>query len=260
MKRKICLLLSILAIAAQAYCQESAACDLPTKNFHIRDSAKIAEDYSFYDISLYVPKKGGIVTSVVCDSIYGWICDICSSKYTKDLDAVLKDRSNAYFERYREEVKGYDTGFAWFYETDIRPVSYCSEYITMNVTGYNYLGGAHGMPFDYCVTFRTSDGHRMTWSDYTDNGEELRPLITAELDSEWFGEDEVLQPLPYNDPWIIGDTLVFRYTPYEIAPFAAGMPEAEIGYTTIEKWLKPWVVKACRKFAKENPNRDKNKE
>lgn len=252
MNKKIYLLLPLIMFVLQAFSEENLTCDLPTKDFKIRDSIKTAEgDYSYYDVKIAIPKKGGAVTAAVCDSIYGWVCKFCNSAYTKKIDQLLKEESKTYFDSYREETGGELTGFAWYFENDIRPVAYCSEYITMNVEGYDYRGGAHGMPFNYCVTFRMSDGHRMLWSDYTDNGEEIRPFINEQLDSEWFGENSSLQPLPYNEPWILGSDIVFHYTPYEIAPFAAGMPEATLHYTNIEKWLKPWVIKACKTFDKE---------
>lgn len=256
MNKKIYLLLPLIAFTLQAFCEETNTCDLPTTDFQIRDSIKTADgDYAYYDVKIAIPKKGGVVTAAACDSIYGWICAFNRSAYTKNIGKILKEESKMYFEEYREETGGEFTGLAWFFENEIRPAAYCSEYITMNATGYDYRGGAHGMPFNYCVTFRMNDGHRMTWADYTDNGDEIRPFIKEELDSEWFGDGSDLQPLPYNEPWISGSDIVFHYTPYEIAPFAAGMPEAALHYTSIEKWLKPWVIKACKTFDKENNNK-----
>ena len=50
------------------------------------------------------------------------------------------------------------------------------------------------------------------------------------------GEDEAF-PLPSTNPWIENDSVHFIYGPYEIAAFAAGMPECAFPYSVMEKFL-----------------------
>ena len=65
------------------------------------------------------------------------------------------------------------------------------------------------------------------------NWNELKELLSLSDDLT-----EVV-PLPAAMPLIMGDSLVFDYQPYEIAPYAAGMPSAKISIADLESELTP---------------------
>lgn len=49
-----------------------------------------------------------------------------------------------------------------------------------------------------------------------------------DLSDTLFEKDLNLLARPSNTPWVKAEGIVFQYGPYEIAPFAAGMPAAVI--------------------------------
>lgn len=77
------------------------------------------------------------------------------------------------------------------------------------------------------------------------NGDEtLCKLITERLhrdyDSVEFEKEPV--PMPQTLPFMKDGKIVFIYQPYEIGPFALGMPECSFYPYEIEKWLTDKTV------------------
>lgn len=137
-------------------------------------------------------------------------------------------------------------GSCWYlqikknYET-MQLVSYTSEV-------YEYAGGAHGSESLIGAMFRKSDGRRFGWDIFTEQGKEkLRQIISDELKNKYFkaksDEDfyEMLFnvnaqsefPLPQTNPIFKRNGILFIYQQYEIAPYAAGMPQCEIPYDKV---------------------------
>jgi hypothetical protein len=240
---------------------EPMRCSIPVTKYHFRDSAKIVEDgYTIYDVQIDMPELGGNVTQVVRDSIFAFITNttnkVSAGKTTSDLfqglDKVFKPKAMEFIEGHRNAVADTEgSGLAFFYNLEFFPEACSPDYITMYLIGYDYLGGAHGIPFEYGVTFLTSNGHILKWNDYTRKPEYLRPTISKHIDSEFF-EDSKIRPLPDWCPWLRGDKVVFKYSVYEILPFAAGMPEAEVPYTELAEYLEPQIVNMCSSYTYEN--------
>lgn len=238
--------------------------DLEVMEYHYRDSAKISQGgYTVYDAKVEIPLLGGVVTKAVHDSILAFIVraednKLPSARNTSDLkkalDKIYHQKAEAYFKGHRDILKedeGMDNGLPWYFEVEINVKCHCSDYITLYVVGDDYMGGAHGMPFEYGRTFLTSNGYMMTWNDYAKRPEYLRPSISRNLASRYLHNPDKIQPLPRLDPWLFGDRVVFKYTPYEIAPFASGMPEAQIQYSNIQEFIDPAIVRLCQKYADE---------
>ena len=152
---------------------------------------------------------------------------------SKDLKSIL----DVYEE---EEIKEmtYDMNVSVVYEDD--------EYFTLEGIIYTYLGGAHGSTVNVGQTFCKVSGKRVDW-------ELLKGYTTKELRSEiknglkgYFDipinaadSDEQLQnslmideesfcnafPLPECRPYLTNKGVCIRYQQYEIACYAAGMPE-----------------------------------
>ena len=116
-----------------------------------------------------------------------------------------------------------------------------------------YMGGAHGSVMNFGQTFRKSDGRRIGWEIFLNPyNEELQKLLRQGL-IEYFSENgeriseeqlsEYLQgeatqyniPLPQCMPIFEKDGVCFLYNQYEIAAYAAGMPQFVVPY----KKLKP---------------------
>lgn len=118
------------------------------------------------------------------------------------------------------------------YEDD-RVVSY-------EASGYAYMGGAHGLQFCDGATFDKATGRRLT---LLGSSEDLLRLVTDKLRRNQdldkglhFSQEPV--PMPKAEPYLTGDGKIkFVYQPYEIGPYAMGMPSCDFYPWELEKWL-----------------------
>jgi len=200
------------------------------------------------------------------DSIKRWINDMLfadsegqtqflpSGDISKDMEAAIRTRLKADTADLSLMIKSNEEygieepdlmEYSHIYEISV--VFEDSMYVTLNANLYDYQGGAHGSTANIAATFSKEDGHRMGWeltSGYTNN--ELTTRIKASLvkyfeitpndglslrdclldiDQETFTNNF---PLPVTPPYLMEDGVHLTYQQYEIACYAAGMPEAVI--------------------------------
>lgn len=137
------------------------------------------------------------------------------------------------------------------YETD--------KIVTVMYGGNVFYGGAHDDYFAAGVTFRKSDGKVLDTYDILDEDawDQIQDKVAASLrkyfdvDSNKELADELIDDgiicednnffifMPANPPYVENGELVFLYSTYEIAPFAAGMPEVRIPLKEITQFLDP---------------------
>ena len=136
------------------------------------------------------------------------------------------------------------------YETD--------KLLTIVYGGDVFFGGAHGDYFGCGITYRKSDGKAFGTYDILDEDawEQIQDKVAAslrdyfEVDSNSELADELMGdgiicngndfyiPMPEAIPFVNNGELIFAYGTYEIAPFAAGMPEVSIPLKDIQQYLK----------------------
>ena len=119
-----------------------------------------------------------------------------------------------------------------------------SDYITYMMETNTYTGGLHGGHSNVGYTFNKTD---MSLSDLIspDKVMEYRKTITDELGKKLVRDpsklfdlllvdescrSQGLVPLPANGAYLEGDSLVFQYQEYEIAPYSAGMPSVSVKF------------------------------
>lgn len=115
------------------------------------------------------------------------------------------------------------------------------EYVTLSSQFYQYCGGAHGGTIMEYATFRLSDGHQMGW-------DLLKGMARADIKRaihkglmgyfEVKTEDELRDallifdspdiPLPGAPPFLTKNGVEVIYQQYEIASYAAGMPNCVV--------------------------------
>lgn len=134
----------------------------------------------------------------------------------------------------------------------------CDEprYVSYRCCGDDYLGGAHGMPSLFGVTFSKADGHRLLQILKNTESPEFHRLVVDGLKSyfEEIGADEDLDEwllvpsaditVPGMQPYLTKEGVCFVFAAYEIAPFAAGMPEFVVPYDKI----RPFLTKEARRL------------
>lgn len=113
--------------------------------------------------------------------------------------------------------------------------------VTFTLTTYQYSGGAHGGAYVGGATFRKSDGRRFGWdmlcqlpdNDVIKQGLKQFFQISTDEDLEQnlmlsdYHSMEYL-PKPQTTPWLEQDGVHLIYQQYEIACYAAGMPQFTI--------------------------------
>ena len=143
----------------------------------------------------------------------------------------------------------------WEYDFGLLKERETDEYVVFLSQDYVYLGGAHGgVTGRGGLTFDKKDGHLV--EQFLDPAclDAIQPLlrkgITAyfseddneispeELDNYLFLESGVI-PFPAWTPYPDEDGLVFTYQQYEIASYAAGMPNFTIPYEDLRPYLTP---------------------
>lgn len=123
-------------------------------------------------------------------------------------------------------------------ETDIKVKYSTKEAVTLVSDGYEYCGGAHGMPLVHGKTFRVSDGMAFdismlpsfsSWSGKVKQG--LANGFNAsvsDLSNILFDVSSLDYP---GTVYLTNDGILLQYQPYEIAPYASGAPTAVIPAT-----------------------------
>lgn len=143
----------------------------------------------------------------------------------------------------------------WEYDFTLSKTEETDRYVVFLSEDYVYLGGAHGGILGRGpLTFDKKDGHlfenfleasrlgdmqpllRKGLSAYfSDGGDEVTP---EQLD-EWLMLENGQIPYPVWAPYPTQEGLVFTYQQYEIASYAAGMPNFTLPYPDILPYLTP---------------------
>lgn len=233
---------------------DSTECEEPeevvefsVENVQFKDSLSNPDAMtSYYTIDVDVPQGD----SQLAKSIRQWITNCLSDDYKGKIDfseKMLKSISSKFFKR------DDDTPTA-SRQVEIKVVYESDDYVTYEVLGSDYYGGAHDIPYNYGKTFDKQTG-RIISDDLFESTEGLAKVIKKHLAS-YFDEnsdveiDDVLFdnvrdefPLPANGGWLVEDGVKFIYGVYEIVPYAAGMPECVISYDELKPYLAEGIVK-----------------
>lgn len=226
---------------------------------HFRDSVRIVEEFDdVYDITFIVPKSNEIAT----DSIKAKIRELMECEEKSDYFKMAQEECKKFFDEHKAEVEadGEDHNpYPWEFTATYEFVSQSPKFFTIYQEGYDYRGGAHGMPFLSGYTFLRENGHALTWKDFTDNPDKLVPYIEEgfaderEIYMETIQEEDKGLVPPANDPWIEGNHIVFQYQAYEIGPYAMGTPRSEVyvweqGDEVPDAVIKPFIKELIKNY------------
>ena len=134
------------------------------------------------------------------------------------------------------------------YESSIEVYWQTENLLTLWDSGYDYsAGGAHGMPWGFGRTFDLKNLRILTLDDIiTKAGRKaVLKMIIDQLVDEYNDMGMLNEPedidFPGVDPSLMAKGVAFDYGPYEIGPYALGMPQALIPYDKIKPYLTPEV-------------------
>ena len=138
------------------------------------------------------------------------------------------------------------------YDDAIRLDYESTEYVTFFSSGYDYRAGAHGMPWQYRFSVDLNTGRQIKWADMFKPGykAKLKPIIKKALLDQYFENDESYIDrfdLPGAEPALTLEGVWFGYGAYEIAAFAAGMPECVVGYDKLYELFTDYAKMIIKK-------------
>lgn len=227
---------------------------LTIKNYHDSLTVKTGNVECTTHISMDYPEDGN---SILVHNIREWILDETDNLDTADIDnaaTLTKGYIDGSMENLKDMVKEFDdvqSEMSLSSSLDISRIFENAKFVTFKTSRYEYLGGAHGMSIMTGTTFRKSDG-KIFGKNMLDNSKQkdIRKLIMRNLlpyfevgsidelrGMLFLPEGETLVPMPAMEPYIDNDNMVFTYQQYEIAPYAAGMPEASIPLKELMPYL-----------------------
>ena len=233
--KKLFLPIVMLLLVATG-CQPKDPNEVEVETYTLCDSiyveSEYSEGYSRFNVSLELPVTKN---KALRQNILHWML----SDETVDHISYLESMKENFFEEDGSEPRSvYEENYTLSEQTD--------KYVTYITEGYLYSGGAHEMPWYNGTTFSKTDGSIVGY-DLFEEPEQLIDLIAENIENQYFAkyaeeedlflEYEEINSLPNNEPWIETDSVVFCFQPYEIAPFAAGMPLCKIALTDLKPYL-----------------------
>ena len=171
-----------------------------------------------------------------CDSFVRF----CAQKYMKE----MKDL--------RDEFEDFDMGIPFERSLKVEKGYETDKLVTYNIQTYEFSGGAHGGTTSYGMTFRKSDGRQMgvntlltprpegvDWNDMLKQGlmEYFEAKNETDLEACLQGVEVYDIPMPACGVNFGPDGMNFVYQQYEIACYAAGMPNFTIPYEKLQPCL-----------------------
>lgn len=234
--KKLFILIALLLMVVVG-CNRTNPNEVEVETYTLCDSiyveSEFGDDYSYYTMNVDLPITKN---NKLHDNIMHWML----SDETKDYKTFFQEEKDRFFAVEGEEPHSQFEGNYTLSEQNDLYVTYIAE-------GYTYTGGAHPSPWYYGVSFSKIDGS-MVGYDMFENPEQLVDIVSENIRKQYFSkynteeEEYLFEPdepfqLPTNQPWIETDSVVFCYAPFEIAPYAAGMPLCKISKTDLLPYL-----------------------
>lgn len=108
--------------------------------------------------------------------------------------------------------------------------------LSLYINYYQYTGGAHGLTTRKGYNINLKDGTFLTLEDLFKKGTPYKEIIDEEIskqideNKEMFFPSEFKGISPEQQFYIDGENVVIFFQAYEIAPYAAGLPEFKISF------------------------------
>lgn len=237
MKKSLIPLALLLLVFMGCNRSNSNSNEVMTELYTFSDSIFLENDfgeaYSRYTMNIDFPITNN---DTLRKNIIYWMLGSENEDYNTYFKA---DMDRFFAEEGNEPDANFEGNYTLSEQTDLY-VTYISE-------GSIYTGGAHPQPWYYGVSFNKADGSMLGYNMFEDP-EQLIALVSENIKKQYFEpfnteeEEYIFEPndlfqLPTNQPWIETDSVVFCYGPFEIAPYAAGMPLCKISKEDLKPYL-----------------------
>lgn len=189
-----------------------------------------AKEVNFKDASIEVQLKIPQITGLGSLEIQEKI----NSQLQKDA-LSFKNEIEEMAQEYSEETKKFgfpSISYAAF--TDYKVNYNKNSFLSLYVDYYRYTGGAHGSTLRKCYNFNLKTGEALNLKDLFKEDLNYKEIINKEISSKiekhkeiYFSSD--FQGISDNQCFSIdGNNLIIYFQQYDIAPYAAGIPEFKI--------------------------------
>jgi hypothetical protein len=196
---------------------------------------KLLEDSEIFKSNLRIPAVSGMKNK----NTQSKINDIFKTDALKFRDEIKKLAETTY-----EDSKKYSIPIPHKYtaETAYEVRYNRKNLLSITVMYYQYTGGAHGLEVQKAYNFNLETGKQLELSDLFPRDFNYREIIGEEVlnymkthPGDFFPFDESsIKETAADKPFYIEDgNLVIYYDLYEIAPYAAGIPEFRIPFSKL---------------------------
>lgn len=249
--------ISILALALCA-CSGAKHDDgnsaFEVKNAVYADSTTLDNQTSLVSIEVQYPEGNGEASK----AINSWIAKHIGAPQSLDgqpMDKVVKQVGEAYLDTVKTATaslkeQGMNPAPAFYFIYSVDTTYTTPTLVSYQANAYAEVGGAHGLSQFSSAVFDRSNGKELGYALFkSDKLDEVKQLVIEGLEKQYFKVDslEALAPrllvapdklgLPTNPPFLIKEGVVFRYQPYEIAPYSEGMPGCILSYEQLRPYL-----------------------
>ena len=192
----------------------------------------------------------------VLDDKYSEKADVINEYMHDNLEAFVADNFLDSADYYETECEEHQANPTWYRVTDDWNVSCVGiiddKYLTVNMGGYWYGGGAHGYPSRNQYLFDIETGEEKSIGDfYTGTEKEFKTLIAEKTRDYFRSLDTYENPFYTDDEDIIysdayenvylndgnieyqNDGIIYYYPPYLMGPYAAGYIDIFIPYSEL---------------------------
>ena len=151
-----------------------------------------------------------------------------------------------------DSIPANDAGNSAYYLDMTARVTYLDEnMVTYQITGSSYTGGAHPNTSMDIFTYDLKTGRVLGKSDMFIAGSEgkLLEIVKQQLAEDLKAPVDKLseagifvdQLNNIGEPYLNGESVVFHYNPYDIAPYYMGSIDVSVWASTIQQYLTPEV-------------------
>ncbi|MBO7571348.1 MAG: DUF3298 domain-containing protein [Bacteroidales bacterium] len=202
------------------------------------------------EVAIYfmLPKTG---VNEKLDSIYADLVAFYTDSSKREIQSGIEmfaDSIEAEYFTNKEDIGADISGFIYAvnYYDSIYPVFADGKLLAYINGHYEYQGGAHGLSATTYSVYNLATGKRITEDDiFVMNDTTLKVLsdmieeafgveYSSEIDDLW--EDDV--NYVNGNFCISADSLFYQYQPYEIGPYAMGMPRVALHKDSVKSFLK----------------------
>lgn len=170
---------------------------------------------------------------------YQSVQDAESSSSNQSAIQLLENNKKNFFKEYLEVNKDQEEDYLyaanWVNESDINIVFNDHYFTTLSFSNYQYMGGAHGMFGENYLVIDTKNGKELKLEDIFDK--QSLAILEKRMLKKAYAYTGFENPTSLQDAGYLVDKInvtdnfslnakgiTFVYQPYEIAPYAAGMP------------------------------------